>query len=165
MTKNILYFVKGGLKMNKNLALVSFLVLGVMLLGFASATTTCGDGTTIPLTVVDGKTLLKGNIDSPVWNAAVTVICNGHTLTTESSNLGTYGVTFYDYQCPCGSEVNVSAIKGSLSGSNSAPVENGIVLWLPMAVVNVPMVPEFGVFAGALTLLSAVGIFFMVRRK
>ena len=31
--------------------------------------------------------------------------------------------------------------------------------------LNAPVIPEFGFYAGALTLLGAVGVFFLVRRK
>ena len=34
-----------------------------------------------------------------------------------------------------------------------------------LGVSNIPLVPEFGLFIGALTIMSAVGVFFLVRRE
>ena len=38
-------------------------------------------------------------------------------------------------------------------------------LSLNVVIVNVPMVPEFGLIAGLTTVLGALGVFFVVRRK
>jgi hypothetical protein len=44
--------------------------------------------------------------------------------------------------------------------------DNVIVgLDLNLGVVNVPLVPEFGATVGVLTILGALGVFFVVRRK
>jgi hypothetical protein len=99
-----------------------------------------------------------------IGGADVTVNCNGNIETTVSSSDGAYGVEFYNADCTTGDTVLVNAIKGDLSGS-----ETGIVhqfgLTVKVAIVNVPMVPEFGFFVGALAILSGVGIFFFVRRE
>jgi hypothetical protein len=36
---------------------------------------------------------------------------------------------------------------------------------LDVGIVNVPMVPEFGLVVGLTTMLGALGVFFVVRRK
>jgi hypothetical protein len=158
-------------KMNKSLMLVS-LVFGVMLLSMVSA------GATVCLpeteqTIVDG-TIYQNVITNVIAGADVTVVCHhgavDNTLLATSLADGSYSVNFGGSQCSYGDEVTVSAVKASLAGTNEGTVNMKYTLpccgiKLNVGVVNVPMVPEFGVFAGALTLLSAVGIFFMVRRK
>ena len=52
-----------------------------------------------------------------------------------------------------------------MSGSNTGTVHEGSISGLDVAVVNVAMVPEFGVLAGLTTVLGAVGTFFFIRKK
>jgi hypothetical protein len=147
--------MKGGQKMNKNLVLTS-LVLAVMLLGFASATE-CST-----TTYVSGI-IYQGAIENRVSGADVTVTCNGVTMETVSNNQGNYNTAF-GCGCSVESQVTVNAVKDGQTGSNNGTVDQ-FSSTVNFAVVPVSMVPEFGVFAAGLTLLSAVGIFFFVRRK
>jgi hypothetical protein len=87
---------------------------------------------------------------------------------TTSGKNGSYAVSFADNECTLGDDVYVVAQKGELTGAEDGSITTKThlgCLKINIGIVNVPLVPEFGVFAGALTLLSAVGIFFFVRRK
>ena len=126
-------------------------------------------------TIVEGRIYFEENNKS-AGDADVTVTCyhNGASYTNkiDSANWGflkgTYFTMFPQSKCIAGDKVIVSATKGSLAGSNTGTVIDWVTqkcLDIDLALINVPLVPEFGVFVGALTLLSAVGIFFMIRKK
>jgi hypothetical protein len=161
--------------MNKNLMLVSFLVLGVMLVGFASATAETLPTCTVDYTTVAGTVSQNGAV---VEGAAVTGVCTHNevkynSLPSEPSESdGGYSISFAGTPCTFGDSVNVTATKDGLSGekidsiSQTSSYNAGCcVINFNLGIADVIIVPEFGVFAGALTLLSAVGIFFFVRRK
>ena len=42
---------------------------------------------------------------------------------------------------------------------------NGFFINVDLAIVNVPLVPEFGVVVGMLTIFGAMGIFLFVRKN
>ncbi len=79
---------------------------------------------------------------------------------------GHYRVVFNDADnCDNGAAINVYAIdKNGLDGLNSGRVMlySGEV---DVELYNGAVVPEFGVIVGVLTILGAVGIFFVVRRR
>ncbi len=126
---------------------------------------------------VSAKTMIAGKIIAqdkvtPVPGANVTVYCTNNKNTTINQSVsgatdGSYAVTFLDTYCNVGDKVIVVAVKGKMSGTG-----NGIVmgksnypgLTVNLAIVNVPTTPEFTFFLGTLTLISAVGIFFVVRK-
>ena len=126
-----------------------------------------GDGN--EATVVGG-TIYENVVENGVNGASVVVSCNGFNESAVSGSAGQYSVSFASDECECGDSVYVFASKGSLSGSsmgavdmcNLTPVPS---LELDVAIVNVPLVPEFGVIVGLVTVLGAVGIFFVVRKK
>jgi len=131
--------------------------------------------TTVEFTRVSGviTDATKGN--APVSGAEVIVTCNGNEINTTSDVNGNYSVV-YPLLCYTGDSVSVSATYGSLSGSNNNAAWNTEIyldnstsscleLIFNVALINVPLIPEFGLLIGSLTLLSAVGIFFLVRRK
>ncbi len=127
---------------------------------------------------VSAKTIVAGKIYNADYNdtvagADVTVTCvhgsdtNVQTFTSLSD--GAYGVYFDENgenACDSGDSLTVSAVKDGLYGSKTGIVHENVLPnnW-DLAVVNVPLVPEFGIAIGAATVLSAVGIFFFVRRK
>ncbi len=120
-------------------------------------------------------TLIAGKIyDSPnfeeadgVGGANINVTCNQNLKTTQSLTDGTYSVIFSIAQCPLNSEVTVVAEKDGFSNTGTGIVHDysQLVVDLYIGVVNIALIPEFGLAIGALTLVSAVGIFFFVRRK
>jgi hypothetical protein len=119
---------------------------------------------------VPHKTMITGVISTsdyktPIAGADITVNCNEASKTTNSKADGTYFVLFDQEECDEEDTATVIAEKDGLTGSNSGVVHDGILGFLDVAVVNVPLVPEFGLIAGAMTILGAVGVFFVVRRK
>ncbi|MDD5192282.1 MAG: hypothetical protein PHH54_01085 [Candidatus Nanoarchaeia archaeon] len=127
-------------------------------------------------TIVRGRIYDITNNNAPVGNAIVNITCDGHSQIVKSLNndgpnsimlKGSYFVMFPQSQCEDGDEAIVTATKGELSGENSGEIENTAVKCLDVGIINVPLnlIPEFGLFAGSLTLVSAVGVFFLVRRR
>ncbi|HTB48988.1 MAG TPA: hypothetical protein VK712_02805 [Verrucomicrobiae bacterium] len=110
---------------------------------------------------IAGTVTSKGN---PVSGASVSVLCDGHTLTSGTTVAGAYIVQFPGSDCPAGSTATVTATKGGGSGSNSGTV-NGLGADINLAIVNVSVVPEFGAVAGAGAALLGGGAFMIVRRK
>ncbi len=143
--------------------LFSVLILSLMILSVMGA--------------VSAKTLIAGKIynadySDTIAGADVTITCihNNDTNVKNTTSLsdGAYSVTFDETgtsACNNGDSLTVSAVKGSLYGSKTGDIHDDVFGDWDLAVVNVPLVPEFGIFLGALTVLSAVGIFFFVRRK
>jgi hypothetical protein len=130
---------------------------------------------------VDKNTIVEGKITfdngTAIGKASVTVVCahgkKTYTETTKTVNSGllkgTYIVTFPQTHCKATDTVTVTASKGSVTGTKTGTVKDFIkekCLDLDIALVNVviPTVPEFGLIAGLTTVLSALGLFFIVRR-
>lgn len=121
------------------------------------------------------KTLIAGKIyDSPnfetagpVAGATVHVICNSVPKTAESKNDGTYSVSF-DPEDGC-LDTTASAYaekEGVVSDTETAQIQDYTGEFnLYLGVINLALIPEFGLFVGGLTILAAVGIFFFVRKK
>jgi hypothetical protein len=114
------------------------------------------------ITAVSGVVTGPGN--APLDNANVTVTCNSHTGTDTTDNTGTYEVDFTSADCPKGSLVNVTAVKGSLSGTNSGTADK-VTNKLNVATVNVQAVPELGVLGGSVAGLGGIGAFMVARRR
>ena len=121
-------------------------------------------------TVIAGKIYNGPNFETagPVVDANINVTCNGNVLYTTSRADGTYSVSYNNTaNCPNDSIVTVWAEKGGITNHGTGKVNDytAIVADLYIGVVNIALIPEFGLFIGTLTLASAVGIFFLVRRK
>jgi len=116
--------------------------------------------------VVVAGTIYNSDYSDIVEGASVNVTCNDSSLPYTSLSDGTYSVKFIGGSCNVGNDVTVSATKGDLHGEKTGVVWNGSNFDIPvdLSVVNVPLVPEFGLFIGALTIMSAVGVFFLVRK-
>ncbi|MEK6918358.1 MAG: hypothetical protein AABW51_05415 [Nanoarchaeota archaeon] len=125
---------------------------------------------------VSAKTLIAGKIYNADFSgtiAGVDVIVKcvhgtTNTLSTTSLSDGSYSVIYNetgDFACNNGDFLSVSATKGELSGYKEGEIHDDAFADWDLAVVNVPLVPEFGVIIGGLTILSAIGVFFMVRRR
>lgn len=146
----------------------------ISMIGVVSATETCNftcDGCCAIGTTTIGGTIYQKDLGidaGSIVDAEVTVTCNGYEKSTISLDDGEYAVVFPQSQCTFGDNVTVSATTQELSGEEDGEVTINVVEWgcfrLDVGIVNVPMTPEFGVFIGALTIFSAVGIFAFVRR-
>lgn len=125
------------------------------------------------LGVVSAKTLISGKIynagfTKTIPNANVTVDCNGNVQDTLSLGDGSYAVTFSgtgNSSCDNSDSLTVSAIKGGLYGSKTGIIHNNAFADWNLAIVNVPLVPEFGLFVGILTILGSLSVFFIIRRN
>jgi hypothetical protein len=147
--------------MNNSKTLAVFAFIFLFAISFASASVSAKS------TVIAGKVYDATNNYAEVNNANVSVECNDNTLNAVSIADGSYFVT-YDYSsCPLNSNFSVSANFEGLSGESQ---NNKVSLDLPsvnlsIGVGNVALVPEFGVVIGSLTLVSAIVVFFVIRRK
>jgi len=150
----------------------------ISLIGLASACEYHDHGDClVNKTIVEGRVLYNGDSNQPVEGATVQVTCihNGNQYTQNAQTkigggflAGTYIVQFPQSQCISGDEVIVVAYKGSMTGENDGEIVDWInnpCVDIDIGLVDVPLVPEFGVIIGTLTVLSAVGIFFFVRRE
>jgi hypothetical protein len=143
----------------KNLSILIVLGLMIFSIGMVSAVD-------ISENVIVGGNIWNADGGSKIAGAQVIVECNDHEINTTSSSEGEYGVEFNNSQgdiCVVGDTVTVTAISGDSSGSNTDTVED-FKLTVNLVIIDV-MVPEFGVIIGMLTILSAVGVFFFVRRE
>lgn len=155
-----------------NFFLISILVVVVLISMISFVSSNYGMAS-----IGGSRTLVNGIIyyadnDKPVNGADVVVECNhnnGVSKKTEgpvkSESDGSYFVIFNQYYCDEEDIITVTATKGQLTGTNIGVVHDKIVRSLDVAVVNVPLVPEFGIIVGAITILGALGVFFVVRRK
>ena len=119
---------------------------------------------------VVGGTIYENVITNGAVGAKVVISCNGVNQTTLSSVGGAYSSSFSNTDCECGDSVFVYATKGSLSGSAAGSITMCDLQPIPsitldVGIVNVPLVPEFGLIAGLIAVLGAVGAFFVIRKK
>jgi len=157
--------------MSKIFALMTLLI-AILALGSVSAIVPACGLNCDELTTVGG-TIYQDSIANVIEGADVEVECNGNTETATSDANGAYSVVFEKDECALGDNVTVHAEKGSLTGSNEGSIDMTYhynigcfcCLDLNVGIVNVPLIPEFGIVIGALTALSAIGIFFFVRKK
>jgi len=151
--------------MKKIFSLIILSLMVVSLIGIASAITCSQQATTV------GGTIYQEDITNFISGASVEVICNhdgiDYTETTTSGSYGEYSVLFNEYECVYGDQVTVNAQSNGLIGTNQGIVSMTYdlgCLTLNVGIVNVPLVPEFGIFVGLLTILSAFGVFFIIRK-
>jgi len=146
----------------------SLIILSLMLISLISVVSACGPECPIGKTMIAGKIYEEATGDV-VKNADVEIVCNGILKTTKSGYYGKYIVIFSQDECEYGDSVTVTAQKGTLIGTVTGVINQHIdgkfCLDLDIGIFNVPLVPEFGVIVGVLTIFSAVGVFFFVRRE
>jgi len=121
-------------------------------------------------TIVAGKIYDSPNFETanPVADANINVTCNGNLLNTTSLSDGTYSVEYVaSVNCPDGSNVTVVAEKGGITNTGYGIVHDFTTVMpdIYLGIVNIALIPEFGLIVGTLTVLSAIGVFFLVRRK
>ena len=100
---------------------------------------------------------------TPVANAEVKAVCNGHTETDTTDANGAYLVIFAAGDCQFGSTVKVSAQKDGKSGIASGTVE-GKTTKLNLAIVNVS-IPEYGLLGAVLAGGAGIGLIAYSRRR
>jgi hypothetical protein len=122
------------------------------------------------------KTLVSGEVyyaydDAPVDGADVYVKCkSGIKNMKEEVVTGEDGQYYAIFEgkigCNENSRVTVIATKEDLTGTNSGKVHNYRLEKMDVAFgFAPPIVPEFGLIAGMITLLGALGVFFFIRKK
>ena len=116
-------------------------------------------------TIIAGK-IYNAEYTGTIAGADVEVTCNGNVQTITSASDGAYSVQYPEDVCHEGNSLSVYAEKDGLTGYKEGEIHDDypMVHW-NLAVVNVPLVPEFGVVVGGLTVLGALGLFFLVRKK
>ena len=125
--------------------------------------------------VVSAKTVVAGIVYDeeglPFDGADVLVSCDHNSTinnqSAASQSDGSYAVEYDEDDCNTGDNVNVTATTDTGYGDGSGVVISKTSypgVDINLAIINVPTVPEFGLFMGILTLISAVGIFAFVRR-
>ena len=137
------------------LMVLAFLVISAF--SFVSATT---------LETIIGGRVFNANDNSSISGANVTAICGATTLNTNTNNNGLYIVIFQKSNCTNGNSLNVTATNSGLTGSKIGIVNaTAISYWDVELDFDIPLIPEFGIIAGAIAVIGAVGIFFFVRKK
>ncbi|MDD5192281.1 MAG: hypothetical protein PHH54_01090 [Candidatus Nanoarchaeia archaeon] len=120
-------------------------------------------------TLIAGKIYDSANFEdaNPVADATVYVTCNNITKTATSKIDGTYSVEYAPEEGCYDIEASAYATLGDVtSDTMTADVQDYTENFdLYLGVINIALIPEFGVFVGALTLMGAVGVFFLIRRK
>jgi len=132
------------------------LLLALVLTSFSSAETN--------ITYVMGV-IYDASDYTPVPGANVSITCNNIHSKTISDYHGAYSTQFRTSNCKIGDTAIVSAVKGDLSGTAKGIVHPSQVSFINLAIVHVPMTPEFGFIIGTLTLFASIGIFFIIRRQ
>jgi hypothetical protein len=129
------------------------------------------------LTIVTGTVYGDEARTILVDGATVNAVCNNATSdTTISESSGQYTVTFAGNVCPNASTVLVTATKDGLTGSDTGTVGHigqpcvcatgaQCSCGIDIAFACPVLIPEFGLVIGSLTALSAIALFFFVRRK
>lgn len=159
--------------------IISLFIFSLVLFSSIGLISACGyhdhGDCSIEKTIVEGKVYFE-DTNSLAGNADVTITCyhdgNTYTKTTKTAIYGflkgTYFVEFSQSQCVAGDEVTVTAYKSGMGGANEGEIIDFITtkcLDIDIGIINVPLVPEFGIIICGLTIFSAVGIFFFVRRE
>ena len=111
-------------------------------------------------------TIYQDTINNPVEGARVITDCGGSTLETVSLTDGTYSIDYPSDFCSNMHKLTVYATTESgLYGSADGVVQDNAEVDLNLAKVDVPLVPEFGPIVGLTTLIGALGVFFVIRKK
>jgi hypothetical protein len=116
--------------------------------------------------VVAGVVSVPGG--NPAIGANIHILCNGNTLDTTTDVSGLYEAHFVGGVCAAGQNVTVTATHGGLTG-----VKNGIMadsgsagyVKIDVAIVNIPLVPEFGLITGGMAFLTSGGVLYLLRKR
>ncbi len=164
--------------MKNTISLVVVSLMAVLMLGVVSAIDLTNGLPEQQTTIIAGK-IYNSDYTAVIAGADVDVTCDGVTISVVSKADGAYKVEYTDGSCYVGDSLTVYAEKDGLTGQKTGTIlaegtcsdpntDNCLINvydGLDVAVVNVPLVPEFGAIVGVLTILGAVGVFFVVRRR
>ena len=136
------------------------ILLGILALVVFSASVSATS-----LTVVSGTITDNSNVN--VADAAVTVTCTHGGVDTVKNVVSGVDGKYYAFipqlNCAVDDNVLVQAVKDDATGQNNGVVSYNSQCKINTALVNV-QIPEFGVIAGGLALLGALGVV-IYRRK
>jgi hypothetical protein len=142
--------------MNKNFKIL----LGILALVVFSASVSATS-----LTVVSGTITDNSNVN--VADAAVTVTCTHGGVDTVKNVVSGVDGKYYAFipqlNCAVDDNVLVQAVKDDATGQNNGVVSYNSQCKINTALIDV-QIPEFGVIAGGLALLGALGVV-IYRRK
>jgi hypothetical protein len=149
------------------------LLASVLLLSLVSAMTTelCFDETTIK-----GTVYLGDNISNIVPNATVMVKCNNNGYEIKTNENGTYQAFFFADYCGYGSTATVTAEKNGLTNTVTDFVDDGYSndtsiypvrcgSTLNIGLIDIPLVPEFSLILGGITIVGAMLSFLIIRKR
>ena len=148
--------IKGGSIMKK--ILFSLLAVGAILMGGllpAQSASALPAETDVTGVITDAGV--------PVAGATVTVKCGAFTKMDTTDAFGSYLVSFTFAQCPPGSTVTVTAMKGAKTGTKTGTVI-GVTTKLNIGLVNVD-IPEYGIIGAAIATGAGIGAIAFTRRR
>jgi hypothetical protein len=169
--------MKAGInKTEVKIILLSVLIVAVMLTTTSFISANCAVGSIGgPKTVISGVVTDQNN--NLIDGAKISIVCNHNGFkdpkSGKSASNGEYSAIYLggpqqscNGQCYDGNTVTVTASKNGIKNSNTGIVENGEVsINVELNSGTPPVVPEFGTAVGVLTVLGALGVFFVVRKK
>jgi hypothetical protein len=136
------------------------ILLGILALVVFSASVSATS-----LTVVSGTITDNSNVN--VADAAVTVTCTHGSVDTVKDVVSGVDGKYYAFipqlNCAVDDNVLVQAVKDDATGQNNGVVSYNSQCKINTALIDV-QIPEFGVIAGGLALLGALGVV-IYRRK
>lgn len=105
------------------------------------------------------------NISNRVGNADVEVICDDSVKTTKTFDNGIYFVRFKQNECNTGDKLIVNAYSGDMYGIVETEINDKLLEKITkLNIVNVPLVPEFGVVSGFLAIFGSIASMLWIRR-
>lgn len=130
----------------------------------------CNSGATI----IGGTITDANNNNAPVAGANVSVTCNQNELFAMTDASGHYSVQFDGTECTKDDLVTVQATKGDMSGENEDFVNDGQYTIgggrkcgcvVNIGIVDVPLIPEFGLIVGSMTIVGALIALAVIRKQ
>ena len=122
----------------------------------------------LELTYVQGR-VYEANTNNSVVGANVNIACyhnNDTNIKTDvTDEFGRYQVIYHASKCEEPDFVSVGATDGSRNGFNDGLVQATQSQNLDIAIIDVPLVPEFGLIIGSLTIISGIALFFIIRKN
>ncbi len=153
----------------KKILLVAF--VGLFMISMISAISVHAENSSTPADYYSNMNITgiiyNGDENIVIPNAIVTLECNGFTVGSGiSDGNGLYSIKYFPFFCNNESTLTVSVVSGDLFGVKEIVIHGiyGHNLIVDISVGNIPMTPEFSFFLGTLTLISSIGVFFIIRR-